>query len=97
MQPENDPITIDCAELGTLIAEALEKLLVPVVEMEMLNRKVYLTEEEVAKLFSMSVATLQTSRSRGFGPGYIKDGRKVLYARKELLDYFGRRLVKMRG
>lgn len=97
MNPEPAPINIDGAELNALIAEALNKLLAPVAEMEMINRKVYLTEEEAAKLFSLSVATLQTGRSRGFGPGYIKDGRKVLYPKKELLDYFERRLVKTRG
>ena len=66
-------------------------------EMEMLKRKEYLTEREVELLFSVPVATLQTWRSRGRGPAYIKDGKKVLYSTQKLREYFNDREVKQSG
>jgi predicted DNA-binding transcriptional regulator AlpA len=64
-----------------------------IMEMEILKRKEYLTEEEAAKLYSLSAATLRTERSRGRGPRFVKKGRKVLYKKSELDDYLERRLV----
>lgn len=84
-------------EFGAVICETIEKLLVPVAELEALKYKEYLTEKEVGLLYSVSPDTLRKGRSQGQGPGYIKDGRKVLYPRRELAAYFERRLVKTRG
>lgn len=79
-------------DLEKAVADALEKILAPVVEvvceMERIRRKEYLTEKEAALLFSLSAATLKTQRSRGGGPVYIKYGKQVLYSRKLLSDYF---------
>lgn len=81
-------------DLEKAIAGALEKILAPVAEviceMERIRRKEYLTEKEVALLFSLSVTTLKTQRSRGGGPIYKKLGNKVLYARNELERFLGR-------
>lgn len=90
---QSNHITINCqdVDLEKMIAETLEKLLAPVVEticeMERVRRKEYLTEKEVALLFSLSVATLKTQRNRGGGPAYKKLGNKVLYARRELESF----------
>lgn len=84
-------------EFGEVICETIEKLLLPVAEMEALKRKEYLTEKEVALLYSISPDSLRTERSRGLGPGYVKDGKRVLYPRRELAAYFERRLIKTRG
>lgn len=81
-------------DLEKAIAAALEKILEPVAEavceMERIRRKEYLTEREAALLFSLSAATLKTLRSRGGGPDYIKAGRRVLYSRSGLSDFFNR-------
>ena len=87
-------ITINNQEidLEKAVADALEKILAPVAEticeMERIRRKEYLTEKEVEKLFSLSAATLKTQRSRGGGPGYVKVGNRILYAREDLTKYF---------
>lgn len=78
-------------KVDTALSETLERLLSPVVEMEALKRKLYLSEEEAAKLFSLAPATLRTDRCRGVGPKYIKSGRKVLYSQQELINYLERR------
>lgn len=78
-------------DLEKIIADTLEKLLAPVVEeicqMERIRRKEYLTEKEVALLFSLSAATLKTQRSRGEGLPYIKKGKKVIYRRTTVTNY----------
>ena len=68
----------------------------PVAEMEMICKKELLTEKEVAALFSIPVATLRTERCRNRGPRYIKEGRKVLYPKKEVADHYLSSLVKTR-
>lgn len=81
-------------DLEKAIADALEKILAPVAEviceMERIRRKEYLTEKEVALLFSLSAATLKTQRSRGGGPKYINMGARILYSRKEVEDYLSK-------
>ena len=78
-------------DLEKAIANALEKILAPVAEviceMERIRRKEYLTEKEVALLFSMSAATLKTQRSRGGGPNYAKVGKLVFYGKDALIQY----------
>ncbi|WP_051271569.1 helix-turn-helix transcriptional regulator [Fundidesulfovibrio putealis] len=80
--------------LQGVIELTLARLLAPVAELESLKRKEFLTEEEAAKLFSLSAATLKTKRCRGGGPSYIKDGGRVLYSRKGLEAYLEARRVK---
>lgn len=78
-------------DLEKAVAEALEKVLAPVAEticeMERIRRKEYLTEKEVEKLFSLSVATLKTQRSRGGGPDFIRVSGKILYCRNSITNY----------
>lgn len=82
-------------DLEKAVADALEKILAPVVEticeMERIRRKEYLTEREVALLFSLSAATLKTQRSRGEGPNYIKKGNRILYSPQSIRYYLGQK------
>ena len=84
-------------ELSQHIESAIKEIMTPVAELELLKRKEYLTEQDVAKLFSLSVRTLQTQRCRGVGPAYIKDGSKVLYSAKVIKAYLDAREVKTIG
>ena len=43
---------------------------------------------------SIPIQSLQKKRHHGHGPVYIKDGTKVLYARKDLERYMEQRKVK---
>jgi hypothetical protein len=72
----------------------LSRILAPIAEIEAIRRKEFLTEEEAAKLFSLSAATLKTKRCRGGGPSYIKDGSRILYSRKTLQAYLESKRVK---
>ncbi len=81
-------------QLTTALEMTLSRLLAPVAEIETLKRKEFLTEDEAAKLFSLSAATLKTKRCRGGGPSYIKDGGRILYSRKSLQAYLEARRVK---
>lgn len=83
--------------LDAALSETAERLLAPVAMMEELRRKEYLTEQEVSILYSISTSALRSDRSRGAGPGYIKEGRKVLYPKQELKRYYERRLIKTQG
>lgn len=85
------------AGLAEKLTERIAQLFAPAAEIERLNRKEYLTEQEVGVLYSVSTATLRAERSRGQGPGYVKDGRRILYPRKELNAYYSNRLVKTLG
>ena len=89
--PKQITITDQDIDLEKVVADALEKILAPVVEvvceMERIRRKEYLTEKEAAMLFSLSAATLKTQRSRGGGPSYVKLGQSVLYAKGDLLSF----------
>lgn len=84
-------------DLEKAIADALERILAPVAEviceMERIRRKEYLTEKEVALLFSLSAATLKTQRSRSQGPKYIKIGKRVLYSKKDSYNTFSSELT----
>ncbi len=81
-------------QIVEVLESTLERLLAPVVEIESLRRKEYLTEEEAAKLFSIPASTLKTKRCRGGGPSYIKDGGRILYSKRSLVAYFDSRRIK---
>ncbi len=81
-------------EMEDKLTERIARLFVPAAEMNVMKQKEFLTEKEVSLLYSVSVSTLRTDRCRGVGPGYIKDGRRVLYPRKTLNEYFYRRFVR---
>jgi tRNA(His) 5'-end guanylyltransferase len=81
-------------EMEDKLTEKIAMLFVPAAEMNVMKQKEFLTEKEVSLLYSVSISTLRTERCRGVGPGYIKDGRRVLYPRKTLNEYLFRRFVK---
>lgn len=89
--PEQISIVDQKIDLEKAVADALEKVLAPIAEticeMERIRRKEYLTEKEAALLFSLSVATLKTQRSRKCGDLYIKSGTKVLYHMESLKKF----------
>ena len=84
-------------ELEDRLVTTIQRLFEPAARAALLNEKEFLTEKEVGELFSISPSTLRTERSRGIGPGYVKDGKKVLYSRKDLIAYFKDRLVRHHG
>lgn len=49
-----------------------------------------LTEDDVAAMFDVNVATLRNWRSNGEGPRYTKAGRNVFYRRESIMDYLER-------
>jgi len=79
------------------INNCITQMLDPIVKLETLKRKEYLTEQEVGTLYSISPASIRSDRSRGLGPCYIKDGRRVLYSQKELARYYEMRMVKTKS
>jgi hypothetical protein len=94
MENCDQKILIEGKELGGLLNETLNNLLAPVAEIEILKRREYLTDKEVSILFPISPGALRVERSRGRGPSYIKDGKRVLYSKRELIAYFERRMVQ---
>ena len=75
-------------ELGDEIVKA------PLVELAAFPHREYLDEKAASFYCSTPVSTLQRKRVDGKGPVYIKDGAKVLYARKDLDQYMAARKVK---
>lgn len=51
-----------------------------------------LSERQVAKIFDLSVRTLQGWRLRGDGPTYYKLGRAVRYDRADVAEFLRRQL-----
>ena len=47
----------------------------------------YINEKECEEYTGIAVSTLQTMRHIGYGPTYIKVGRKVLYDVHDLENY----------
>jgi hypothetical protein len=67
------------------IESALERLLAPIVHVERLKRREYLTPEEVEAVYGLKAVTLANKRSKAQGPEYIKDGDKILYRQQAIL------------
>lgn len=67
--------------LSPTVDAVLERMLLPVVDMERLARKKLLDTTEVEVLYGIPAATLKAKRTRGGGPDYIQgtDGGRVLY------------------
>lgn len=81
-------------DLTDIVSQAVESAMAKIVEIEAMQRKELLTEDEVSKLYSVPVPSLRSERSRGIGPDYVKDGRRVLYPKKELDKYYHSRLIR---
>ena len=81
-------------ELGDEIVKALREEIAPLVDLAAFPHREYLDEKAASFYCSTPVSTLQRKRVDGKGPVYIKDGAKVLYARKDLDQYMAARKVK---
>ncbi len=51
------------------------------------NNDAWLTPREAAELLKCSWQRLETLRREGGGPPFVREGRRVRYARKDLEDY----------
>ena len=80
--------------INEAIDKVLTKKLDSIVELEKLRRMEYLSADDVAKLFSLEKNTLNTQRSRGVGPPYVKIGAKVLYPVEGVREYMKSHLIK---
>lgn len=74
--------------------EVIEQVFLPVVEIECLKRKDYLTPKEIKKLYGITPKTLANKRSLSTGPKYIKEGKTILYPHKDLKRYLNRSAVE---
>lgn len=63
-------------------------------ELDLLQRKEALSDKEVQLLFGINAGTLRNWRSQGRGPSFVKDGKVILYRRKDLETYMQGRRVK---
>ena len=81
-------------ELGDEIVKAIREEIAPLVELAAFPHREYLDEKAASFYCSPPVSTLPRKRVDGKGPVYIKDGAKVLYARKDLDRYMAARKVK---
>ena len=82
--------------IGSNIESALERLLAPIVQVERLKRREYLTPEEVEAVYGLKAATLANKRSKAQGPEYIKDGDRILYRQQAIKIYLDARAIKTR-
>lgn len=48
------------------------------------KKEPYLTPQEVAVILRVHVGTLANWRTTGYGPKFVKFGKKVLYAEREI-------------
>lgn len=55
--------------------------------MHKVRRTMYLTPAEVAEKLCVNVGTLANWRVVGYGPKFVKFGRKVLYAEREVVAF----------
>jgi excisionase family DNA binding protein len=57
----------------------------------------YLTTPQAAAYLGISPRTLEDWRLTGFGPSFMKLGRRVLYRMQDLLDFIEARLRRNTG
>ena len=76
------------------ILKAIKEELAPLDELAATPHSEYMDEKAAALYCSIPIQSLQKKRPHGHGPVYIKDGTKVLYARKDLERYMEQRKVK---
>jgi len=80
--------------LSASMDAALERLLAPVVQLEKLKRKEYLTPDEVEIVYGLKAATLANKRTKSQGPEYIKDGERILYRQQAVRAYLESRAIR---
>ena len=54
----------------------------------------FLRTPEVAKILRKSANAVVQDRYLGLGPRYIRDGRRILYAKSDVLDYLRQHTVQ---
>jgi hypothetical protein len=76
---------------------ALKESLAPIVRLEMLKRRPYLSAKEVRELYGISELSLMTYRSRGGGPSYIQpyDKGRVLYEHHAIVEFLQKGRIKV--
>lgn len=81
------------------IKKAIAEVLAPAAEMQRLSHKAMLTTEEVALLYGISTAMLNTMRSNNRGPAYsqLAKGGKVLYSRQNIDAWLAAQTVQPRA
>jgi len=62
--------------------------------LDVLQRKEALSDKEVEQLYGIKAGTLRNWRCHGRGPSFVKDGKVILYRRKDLESYMQGRRVK---
>ena len=82
------------SEVGEEILKVIREELAPLVELAASPYREYMNEKAASLYCGMPATTLRTKRSLGKGPSYIKEGGKVLYARKDLDRYMAARKIK---
>lgn len=63
-------------------------------ELDILSRKETLTDQQVQRLYGINRGTLRNWRCMGRGPAFVKDGKIVLYRRKDIEAYLQSHRVK---
>lgn len=84
---------IEAAVAKVIGAEAKEAFL-KIAHMTVLNERPVLRPGEVAELFGISVRTLENWRGQGRGPRYAKEGKIVVYFRRDVEMYLQNRAVR---
>lgn len=62
--------------------------------LSVLQHKEALSDKEVEQLYGIKAGTLRNWRSQGRGPSFVKDGKVILYRRKDLEAYMQGRRVR---
>jgi hypothetical protein len=78
----------------TEIREAMARALAPLVAIETIKAKEYLTPSEVEQVYPLPASTLEKMRKAGKGPGYIKRGKCVVYKPSDIRAYLDARRQK---
>ena len=83
--------------MGGEIVKAIREEIAPLVELAATPQGEYMNEKAASLYSGIPVASLQSKRSLGKGPAYIKDCGKVLYSRKDIDRYMEQRKVRTCG
>jgi hypothetical protein len=79
-----------------IVKNTIKELFSDAADLARLGHKELLTGREVELIYSYPSSTQEKDRCAGIGPSYIKRGKRVLYRRRDLDQYFGALRVKTR-
>lgn len=85
--PQEMPLQFD--NVTAVMEATLQKMLQPVVELELLKHKECLSGVEVEKLYNIPEATLRYKRCRGGGPVYHQgaESGRVFYTHTDIRNW----------